>query len=72
MLNACTPTIYGVNEEQWRNLSASEQGQTVKLHQKMELLYELGRTGEKKLALEKEKQYTLMMKTKQEWTGSVH
>lgn len=72
LLNACAPTIYGVNEDQWNDLSSSERGLAIKHYQKMELLYEQSRIEGKKLALEKEKQHTLMMEAQQKHADKIY
>jgi len=72
LLASCTPTIYGVSEDQWGTLSTDERKQAIEHHQKMELLRERRRIEEAKIAAEQEKQQRLEMESRQAYAEEIY
>jgi len=64
-VSACANKIYGVTEEQWGKLTASERNQAIEHHQQKEVLREKRRVEFAKIAAEKEKQKRLKMEHRQ-------
>jgi len=71
-ISACSSRIYGVQEEQWMQLSPDEREQAIEHYNQMEILRAQRRIEEEKVALEKEKQQTLVMASRQEHANKIY
>jgi len=72
LLSSCTPTIYGISEDQWATLSADEREQAIEHHQQMDLLREQRRIEEAKVAAEQEKQRRVEMESRQAYAEEIY
>lgn len=71
-LFSCTPTIYGVSQDNWHTLSESERQQAIKHYQEIEILREKRRIEESKIELAKEKHRQLKLEARQHYVDKVY